>query len=156
MKPWRHFLQRILTNKNNCSNSSESVTYPNFILINKPIANIHRSPDQWDAVEFHILANTSLERISILRNRIDKYVQSLPQIWYPQWRLIVRDIENTNKLRLLMTTQHHINFQVCPLNLLRQQNYFEVETVLLFLKRHELYAHRRQEIKISPLVILSH
>ncbi|XP_073387619.1 uncharacterized protein [Physcomitrium patens] len=93
------------------NNSSESVTYPNFILINKPIANIHRSPDQWDAVEFHILANTSLERISILRNRIDKYVQSLPQIWYPQWRLIVRDIENTNKLRLLMTTQHHINFQ---------------------------------------------
>lgn len=97
-----------------CSNSSEHITYPNFVLINKPIANIHRSPDQWDAIEFQILASTSLQKLSILRYRIDKYVQGLPQIWYPRWRLIVRDIEDTNKLRLLMTIQHHINFQVCP------------------------------------------
>jgi small-conductance mechanosensitive channel len=60
-----------------CSNSNEHITYPNFVLINKPIANIHRSPDQWDAIEFQILANTSLEKLSILRNRIDKYVRAL-------------------------------------------------------------------------------
>lgn len=93
------------------NNSGEHITYPNFILINKPISNVHRSPDQWDAIECQILAHTSLEKLSILRSRINKYVVGLPQIWYPRWRLIVKDIENTNRLRLVMTIQHHINFQ---------------------------------------------
>lgn len=82
------------------------------MLANKPISNMHRSPDQWDGIEIQILASTPLEKISILKDRIHNYIVRLPQIWYPRWRLVVKDIEDSNKLKLYMTVQHHINFQV--------------------------------------------
>lgn len=82
------------------------------MLATKPISNIHRSPDQWDGIEIQILASTPLEKISILKDRIHNYIVRLPQIWYPRWRLVVKEIEDSNRLKLYMTVQHHINFQV--------------------------------------------
>lgn len=82
------------------------------MLATKPISNMHRSPDQWDGIEIQILASTPLEKISILKDSIHNYILRLPQIWYPRWRLVVKEIEDSNKLKLYMTVQHHINFQV--------------------------------------------
>lgn len=87
------------------------------MLANKPISNIHRSPDQWDGIEIQILASTPLEKISIFKDRIHNYIVRLPQIWYPRWRLVVKDIEDSSKLKLYMTVQHHINFQVNRLSI---------------------------------------
>lgn len=94
------------------SGSNEKVYYPNSVLASKPISNLYRSPDQWDAIEFQIHSSTPCEKIGILKERMTKYIESLPQYWYPTFRLVCKDIEDSNRMKMALWMQHHMNFQV--------------------------------------------
>ncbi|CAK9864890.1 unnamed protein product, partial [Sphagnum jensenii] len=94
------------------SGSNEKVYYPNSILASKPISNYNRSPDQWDAIDFQIHATTPVEKIGILKEQMGKYMESLPQFWYPTFRLLCKDIEDSNRMKMSLWMQHHLNFQV--------------------------------------------
>ncbi|CAK9205108.1 unnamed protein product [Sphagnum troendelagicum] len=98
------------------SGSNEKVYYPNSILASKPISNYNRSPDQWDAIDFQIHATTPVEKIGILKEQMGKYMESLPQFWYPTFRLLCKDIEDSNRMKMSLWMQHHLNFQVQLLN----------------------------------------
>jgi small-conductance mechanosensitive channel len=95
-----------------CSGSNEKVYYPNSVLASKPISNFYRSPDQWDAIDFQIHASTPVEKIGILKEKMTKYIESLPQFWYPTFRVLCKDIEDSNRMKMSIWMQHHLNFQV--------------------------------------------
>ncbi|XP_024518794.1 mechanosensitive ion channel protein 4 isoform X1 [Selaginella moellendorffii] len=92
--------------------SNEKIYYPTSVLASKPLSNFHRSPDQWDAIEFQVSANTPVEKLGFLKDRMQRYIESLPQFWYPDFRIVCKDIENSNRMRMALWMQHHLNFQV--------------------------------------------
>ncbi|XP_010454234.1 PREDICTED: mechanosensitive ion channel protein 9-like [Camelina sativa] len=91
---------------------NEKVFYPNSVLISKPISNYYRSPDMGDYVDFGIAFSTPAEKIATLKEKIKEYLVANPQHWYPEPLVMVRSIENVNKLVLNILVQHTINFQV--------------------------------------------
>ncbi|EOA20024.1 hypothetical protein CARUB_v10000298mg [Capsella rubella] len=91
---------------------NEKVFYPNSVLITKPISNFYRSPDMGDYVDFGIAFSTPAEKIGTLKEKIKEYLVANPQHWYPEPLVMVRSIENVNKLVLNVLVQHTINFQV--------------------------------------------
>lgn len=50
------------------------ITIPNSVLATKAIQNFYRSPDMGDAIEFCIHIATPLEKISLMKHRIHRYV----------------------------------------------------------------------------------
>lgn len=95
-----------------CSGSNEKVYYPNSVLASKPISNFYRSPDQWDSIDFQIHATTPVEKIGLLKEKMTKYIEGLPQYWYPTFRLVCKDIEDSNRMKMALWMQHHMNYQV--------------------------------------------
>jgi hypothetical protein len=91
---------------------NEKVFYPNSVLISKPISNFYRSPDMGDYVDFGIAFSTPAEKIGCLKGKIGEYLVANSQHWYPEAQVMVRAIENMNKLVLNILVQHTINFQV--------------------------------------------
>ncbi|CAH2072356.1 unnamed protein product [Thlaspi arvense] len=90
---------------------NEKVFYPNSTLISKPISNYYRSPDMGDSVEFSIAFSTPAAKISTLKEKITEYLVQNPQNWYPEPMLMVKAIENVNKLNLNLLFIHTMNFQ---------------------------------------------
>ncbi|KAF2578229.1 hypothetical protein F2Q68_00000681 [Brassica cretica] len=90
---------------------NEKVFYPNATLVSKPISNFYRSPDMGDAVEFSIAFSTPAAKIATLKEKIAEYLVQNPHNWYPEPLLMVKAIENVNKLNLNVLFQHTINFQ---------------------------------------------
>uniref|UniRef100_A0A1J3EPA9 Mechanosensitive ion channel protein n=1 Tax=Noccaea caerulescens TaxID=107243 RepID=A0A1J3EPA9_NOCCA len=90
---------------------NEKVFYPNATLISKPISNFYRSPDMGDSIEFSIAFSTPASKIPIIKEKIAEYLVQNPHNWYPEPLLMVKAIENMNKLRLNLLFQHTINFQ---------------------------------------------
>ncbi|EPS58727.1 hypothetical protein M569_16084, partial [Genlisea aurea] len=90
---------------------NEKIYYPNSILATKPISNFYRSPEMGDSVDFSISFKTPLERIGILRERIKRYLERNPQHWHPNHNLVVKDIEDANKIKMCLFVNHTINFQ---------------------------------------------
>ncbi|KAI4344579.1 hypothetical protein L6164_011787 [Bauhinia variegata] len=90
---------------------NEKIFYPNSVLATKPISNFYRSPDMSDSVEFAVDVSTSIETIGALKARIKAYLESRPQHWRPGHSLIVKDIENVNKMKMALYINHTMNFQ---------------------------------------------
>ncbi|CAH2072355.1 unnamed protein product [Thlaspi arvense] len=90
---------------------NEKVFYPNATLISKPISNYYRSPDMGDSVEFSIAFSTPAAKIATLKEKITEYLVQNPQNWYPEPMLMVKAIENVNKLNLNLIFIHTMNFQ---------------------------------------------
>ncbi|CAN0901282.1 Mechanosensitive ion channel protein 10 [Linum grandiflorum] len=91
--------------------SNEKIFYPNSVLVTKPISNYYRSPDMGDTVEFSIDFATPVEKIGLLKDRIKKYLESNPQHWHPNHNIVVKEIENVNKLKMALYCNHTMNFQ---------------------------------------------
>ncbi|XP_054780892.1 mechanosensitive ion channel protein 10-like isoform X2 [Prosopis cineraria] len=89
----------------------EKIYYPNSVLLTKPISNFRRSPDMADAVEFTIDASTSLDNITALKKAIQAYIESKPKYWNPKHSVIVKEIENMDKMKMALCVQHTINHQ---------------------------------------------
>ncbi|KAI3724544.1 hypothetical protein L2E82_36325 [Cichorium intybus] len=87
------------------------IVYPNTILATKPIANYYRSPDMGDAVEFCVHVSTPVEKIALMKERITSYIEKKSDHWYPAPLIVLRDIEDMNRLKISIWLSHRINFQ---------------------------------------------
>ncbi|XP_022636175.1 mechanosensitive ion channel protein 10-like isoform X2 [Vigna radiata var. radiata] len=90
---------------------NEKIFYPNSVLATKPISNFYRSPEMSDSVEFAVDVSTSVESIGALKAKLKVYLESRPQHWRPNHNVVVKDIENVNKLKMALYVTHTINFQ---------------------------------------------
>ncbi|XP_059641157.1 mechanosensitive ion channel protein 10-like [Cornus florida] len=90
---------------------NEKIYYPNSVLATKPISNFYRSPDMGDNVEFSIDFMTPLEKIGALKEKIKKYLEKNPQHWHPNHSVVVKEIENVNKIKMVIFFNHTMNFQ---------------------------------------------
>ncbi|KAI3454174.1 hypothetical protein Pfo_010837 [Paulownia fortunei] len=90
---------------------NEKIYYPNSVLATKPISNFYRSPDMGDSLEFCIDFKTPLEKIGTLKEKIKKYLEKNPQHWHPNHNVVVKEIENVNKIKMAVFFNHTMNFQ---------------------------------------------
>ncbi|CAA2957238.1 mechanosensitive ion channel 10-like [Olea europaea subsp. europaea] len=67
---------------------NEKTYYPNSVLATKPISNFYRSPDMGDS-----------------------YLEKNPQEWHPNHSVVVKEIENMNKIKMALFFNHTMNFQ---------------------------------------------
>ncbi|XVF13744.1 hypothetical protein REPUB_Repub08aG0234200 [Reevesia pubescens] len=127
----------------------ETIYYPNWILLSKPISNFYRSPEMGDAIDFQIDISTSMETIMALKKAIQAYIESKPKYWNPKHSVMVKEIENLNKLKMSLWVQHTIN----------HQNYGErsnrISELILELKKifenlDIKYHLLPQEVRLSP------
>ncbi|CAE6097444.1 unnamed protein product [Arabidopsis arenosa] len=91
--------------------NNEKVYYPNAVLATKPISNYFRSPDMGETVEFSISFSTPVSKIAHLKERIAEYLEQNPQHWAPVHTVVVKEIENMNKLKMALYSDHTITFQ---------------------------------------------
>ncbi|KAM1863306.1 hypothetical protein ACFX14_003670 [Malus domestica] len=87
------------------------IVYPNSILATLPIFNFYRSPDTGDAIEFCIHISTPPDRIVLMRQRIISYIENKKEHWYPAPMIIMKDVEQLNRVRFAIWPQHRMNFQ---------------------------------------------
>ncbi|KAL4285006.1 hypothetical protein GQ457_16G001860 [Hibiscus cannabinus] len=90
---------------------NEKVYYPNSVLATKPISNYYRSPDMGDAIEFAIDFMTPAKTIGRLKEEIRKHLEANSTIWHPNQLVVVKEIENVNKLKMALYCNHTMNFQ---------------------------------------------
>ncbi|KAG2279659.1 hypothetical protein Bca52824_050879 [Brassica carinata] len=90
---------------------NEKVYYPNSVLAMKPISNYFRSPDMGETVEFSIAFSTPVSKIAHLKERIADYLEQNPQHWSPIHTVVVKQIEDMNKLKMALYSNHTITFQ---------------------------------------------
>lgn len=90
---------------------NQKITYPNTVLATKPISNYYRSPDMGDAIEFCVHVSTPLEKIALMKERIKGYIENKKEHWYPDPMIVVKDVENMNKLTIAVWLQHRMNHQ---------------------------------------------
>ncbi|EXB38917.1 Mechanosensitive ion channel protein 10 [Morus notabilis] len=90
---------------------NEKIFYPNSVLATKPISNFYRSPEMGDSVEFAVDFSTSIETIAALKAKVKAYLESKPQYWRPAHSVVIKDIEDVNKMKIGLYVTHTINFQ---------------------------------------------
>lgn len=90
---------------------NEKIYYPNNVLATKPVSNFYRSPDMGDSFEFCIDFKTPLEKIGHLKEEIKKYLERNYQHWHPNHNVVVKEIENVNKIKMVLFFNHTMNFQ---------------------------------------------
>ncbi|MBA0604112.1 hypothetical protein Godav_016797 [Gossypium davidsonii] len=89
---------------------NEKVYYPNSVLATKPISNYYRSPDMGDTIEFSIDFMTPAKTIGRLKEEIKKHLEA-NTLWHPGHLVVVKEIENVNKLKMALFCTHTMNFQ---------------------------------------------
>ncbi|EEF38371.1 conserved hypothetical protein [Ricinus communis] len=89
----------------------EKIYYPNSVLLTKPISNFRRSPDMGDSIDFTIDVSTTVDDFNALKKAIQTYIESKPKHWSPKHTLLVKEIENVDKMKLTLCVQHTMNHQ---------------------------------------------
>ncbi|KAF3443612.1 hypothetical protein FNV43_RR13300 [Rhamnella rubrinervis] len=87
------------------------IMYPNSVLSTKPINNYYRSPDMGDAVEYCIHVATPADKIAAIRQRVLSYVDNKKEHWYPSPMIIMKDVEDLNRVRFAVWLTHRMNYQ---------------------------------------------
>ncbi|XP_008791431.2 mechanosensitive ion channel protein 10-like [Phoenix dactylifera] len=131
---------------------NEKIYYPNAVLLSKPISNFYRSPDMGDMIEFSIDVSTPVETVTALRKSIQAYLESKPKYWHPKHSVLVKEIENVNKMKMALTVLHTMNHQNFPeKNNRRSELVFELKKIFesLGIKYHLL----PQEIHLTQVVM---
>ncbi|CAN6481606.1 unnamed protein product [Victoria cruziana] len=90
---------------------NRKITYPNSVLSTKPISNFYRSPDMSDSIEWCIQLATPAEKIVLLKERIKSCVESRKDHWYPNPLIVVKDIQDMNRLLMAAWVRHRMNHQ---------------------------------------------
>ncbi|XP_057957810.1 mechanosensitive ion channel protein 10-like [Malania oleifera] len=129
---------------------NEKIYYPNTVLATKPISNFYRSPDMGDSVEFSIDFMTPVERIAALKDRIKKYLEKNPQHWHPSHSVVVKDIENVNKIKMAVYFNHTMNFQNFG-EKTRRRSELVIELKRLFEELNIKYNLLPQEVRLSSV-----
>ncbi|XP_075509469.1 mechanosensitive ion channel protein 8-like [Primulina tabacum] len=90
---------------------SLKIYYPNSVLSTKPINNYYRSPDMGDAIDFCILISTPVEKIARMKERIIRYIENKNDHWNPAPSVVMRDMEDMNRLKWSVWLSHRMNHQ---------------------------------------------
>eukprot|EP01018_Ginkgo_biloba_P009630 Gb_26840 [translate_table: standard] len=104
---------------------NEKISYPNSVLATKPISNFYRSPDMGDAIDFTIHIATPVEKVSIMKERIKRHIENKQEHWYPNPLIVVKDIEEMNKMKMAVWLQHRMNHQDMGEKWLRRSHLIE-------------------------------
>ncbi|KAM3337831.1 hypothetical protein P3S68_032156 [Capsicum galapagoense] len=78
---------------------NQKIIYPNSVLSTKPISNYYRSPQMGDSVNFCIHISTPMEKISMMKERITRYIENRSDHWYPAPMIVMRDVEDLNGIK---------------------------------------------------------
>ncbi|XP_062107217.1 mechanosensitive ion channel protein 6-like [Humulus lupulus] len=87
------------------------IIFPNSTLATKAVNNFYRSPDTGDGVEFCIHVATPADKIVAMKQRITNYVESKVEHWYPAPMIIMKDLEELNRVRMAVWLCHKMNHQ---------------------------------------------
>ncbi|XAR61591.1 hypothetical protein NMG60_11016052 [Bertholletia excelsa] len=87
------------------------IHYPNSVLATKPIGNFYQSPDMEDSVEFSIHISTPMPKIILMKKRILSYIEKKSEYWHKGAAVVVKDIEDMNRLRMVVNVRHRMNHQ---------------------------------------------
>ncbi|KAI3945874.1 hypothetical protein MKW98_023148 [Papaver atlanticum] len=90
---------------------NQKIIYPNSVLATKPISNLYRSPDMGDAIDFCVHVSTPVEKISTMKRRLTAYIESKREHWYPSPMIVVRDVDDLNRLKISVWLCHRMNYQ---------------------------------------------
>ncbi|KAM0015156.1 putative mechanosensitive ion channel MscS, LSM domain superfamily [Helianthus debilis subsp. tardiflorus] len=90
---------------------NQKISYPNSVLSTMPIANYNRSPDMGEAIDFCIHVSTPAEKVAKMKEMITSYVEKKSNHWQPRPVIVVRDVEDLNRLKMSMWLSHRMNFQ---------------------------------------------
>ncbi|KAM0949795.1 putative mechanosensitive ion channel MscS, LSM domain superfamily [Dioscorea sansibarensis] len=101
------------------------IIYPNSLLSTKPISNIYRSPDMGDSIDFCVHVATPVQKLAIMKDRIKSYIESKKEHWYPTPTVMLRDVDDMNRLRISIWLQHRINYQDMGLRWARREMVFQ-------------------------------
>ncbi|KAL6654230.1 hypothetical protein ACP70R_007695 [Stipagrostis hirtigluma subsp. patula] len=97
------------------------IYYPNTVLATKPIMNYYRSPDMGEAIDFSIHVATPLEKLALMKERILRYIDNKKDHWYPGAKVVLRDVHDTNKLKVSIFLRHRLNFQDMGMRFVRRE-----------------------------------
>ncbi|RUS12696.1 hypothetical protein BC938DRAFT_478546 [Jimgerdemannia flammicorona] len=92
----------------------QEIYAPNFILVNKFIYNIRRSPNMGEVIQIHVAFLTPTENIMELRSRLREWLQTESREFVPNLDINVLQIDDTNKITLNMFIEHKGNWQEEP------------------------------------------
>ncbi|XP_004292641.1 PREDICTED: mechanosensitive ion channel protein 6-like [Fragaria vesca subsp. vesca] len=87
------------------------IVYPNSTLSTKPINNFYRSPDTGDAVEFCVHITTPADKIAVMKQRMISYIENKKEHWHPSPMIILKEVEELNRMRFAVWLTHRMNFQ---------------------------------------------
>ncbi|XP_062086890.1 mechanosensitive ion channel protein 6-like [Humulus lupulus] len=87
------------------------IIFPNSTLATKAINNFYRSPDTGDGIEFCIHVATPADKIAAVKQRITNYVESKVEHWYPAPMIIMKDLEELNRVKMAVWLCHKMNHQ---------------------------------------------
>ncbi|PIA35557.1 hypothetical protein AQUCO_03500129v1 [Aquilegia coerulea] len=90
---------------------NQKIIYPNSVLSTKPISNYYRSPDMGDAIDFCVHISTPAEKIALMKKRITEYIENKTEHWQPAPLVVVRDVEDLNRLKMSVWPTHRMNHQ---------------------------------------------
>ncbi|XP_078445733.1 mechanosensitive ion channel protein 6-like [Wolffia australiana] len=90
---------------------NQKIAYPNSVLSTKPISNYYRSPDMGDSIDFCVHVSTPVEKVAAMKERIKAFVEGKKEHWYPNPTVVLRDVEDMNRLKVSVWLQHRMNHQ---------------------------------------------
>ncbi|KAJ9673430.1 hypothetical protein PVL29_023161 [Vitis rotundifolia] len=90
---------------------NQMVIYPNSVLATKPICNYKRSMDIVEAIAFCIHISTPVKKIATFKERVKRYVERKSDHWYRDPMIIIKDVEELNKLKMAVYLTHTMNGQ---------------------------------------------
>ncbi|XP_068640561.1 mechanosensitive ion channel protein 6-like [Aristolochia californica] len=133
---------------------NQKITYPNSVLSTKPISNYYRSPDMGDAIDFSIHVATPVERVAVMKDRIKRYIESKNEHWYPDPMVMIREVEEMNKLKLSVWLQHRMNYQNMGERWIRRE-YVVQEMIKIFRELDIEYRMLPLEVNVRNMPPLS-
>ncbi|KAB5534408.1 hypothetical protein DKX38_017494 [Salix brachista] len=90
---------------------NQKIIISNSVLATKAIGNYYRSPDMGDAVEFLVHLATPAEKIVIVKQKINSYIENKKDHWYPSPLIIFKDAEDLTRVRIAVWLTHTMNHQ---------------------------------------------
>ncbi|XP_009630158.1 mechanosensitive ion channel protein 6-like [Nicotiana tomentosiformis] len=90
---------------------NQKIIYPNSVLSMKPISNYYRSPHMGDAIDFCIHISTPMDKIAAMKEKITRFVDNKSDHWYPAPLIVMRDVEDLNRIKWSVWLSHTMNHQ---------------------------------------------
>uniref|UniRef100_A0A452XL21 Mechanosensitive ion channel protein n=1 Tax=Aegilops tauschii subsp. strangulata TaxID=200361 RepID=A0A452XL21_AEGTS len=97
------------------------IYYPNNVLATIPIMNFYRSPDMGEGIDFYIHVATPVAKLALMKERILRYINNKKEHWYPGAMIVLRDVDETNKLKVSIWLCHTLNFQDMGMRYVRRE-----------------------------------